>query len=57
MSISPPPPHWVELEGLNDWYGWNIILYYLGLNADKNTDNKRKGSNKNCSEFNLLQKT
>ncbi len=45
------------------WLKYYIVLkrqitFNLGLNADKNTDNnKRRGSNKNCSEFNFLQKT
>ncbi len=30
--------------------------FVLGLNADKNTNNLKKGSNKNCSEFNFLKK-
>ncbi len=37
------------------WLKYYIVLkrqitFNLGLNADKNTDNKRKGSNKNCLE-------
>ncbi len=56
MSISPRSGARV-LERLI-WLNYYFVLklqntFNLGLNADKNTDNKKKGSNKNCFEFNF----
>ncbi len=60
MWLSPPSgARWLERLIWMEYYiilKWQII-FNLGPNADKNTNNLKTCSNKNCSEFNFLQKT
>ncbi len=61
ISLCPPPQSGARRLERLIWLKYYIVLkrkntFNLGLNTDKNADSKRKGSNKNYSEFNFLQK-